>query len=101
VGIPVIIADARRTENLIKLGVLQADAVIPCTDNEPTNLDIAFKARKLDLSVVSYLQNGEPHLHPGPGLQPPADVQILALVALETLGRLHKLNLPGNKKSKK
>jgi len=180
-GIPVIIADARRTENLIKAGVLQADAVIPCTDDELTNLDIALDARELnpsakivmrmfdpdlarrvekgfgihtafstsalaapifaaasmrfdikssfyvgdtllnisefvvqdgsliegwtiakleqelDLSIVSYLQNGETHLHPGPSLQLLAGVQILALASLETLERLQELNLVGDK----
>ena len=41
-GIPVIFADARRQENLIKAGIEQADAVIPCTNDELTNLDIAL-----------------------------------------------------------
>ena len=44
--IPVIIADARRTESLIKAGVGQADAIIPCTDDELANLDIALDARE-------------------------------------------------------
>ena len=180
-SIPVIIADARRTENLIKAGVLQADAVIPCTDDELTNLDIALDARELnpkakivmrlfdpdlarrvekgfgihtafstsalaapvfaaasmrfnikssfyvgdtllnisefaiqagspiegwpiakleqelDLSVVSYLHNGETHFHPEPNLQLLAGAQILALASLETLGVLQELNQPGGK----
>lgn len=55
--IPVIIADARRQENLVKAGVYQADAVIPCTDDELANLDIALDARELnpDIKVVMRL----------------------------------------------
>ncbi len=55
--IPVIIADARRTENLIKAGVKRADAIIPCTDDELTNLDIALDAREQnpDIKVVMRL----------------------------------------------
>ena len=46
--IPVIIADARRSENLIKAGVKRADAIIPCTEDELSNLDIALDARELN-----------------------------------------------------
>jgi len=45
-GIPVIIADARRPSNLVKAGVEHADVIIPCTDNELANLDIALDARE-------------------------------------------------------
>jgi voltage-gated potassium channel len=47
-GIPVIIADARRSANLIQAGVERADAIIPCTDDELTNLDIALDAREIN-----------------------------------------------------
>jgi Trk K+ transport system NAD-binding subunit len=50
-GIPVIIADARRQENLIKAGIEQADAIIPCTNDELANLDIALDARELNPQV--------------------------------------------------
>lgn len=50
-GIPLIIANARRSENLIKAGVERADAIIPCTDDELTNLDIALDARELNLDI--------------------------------------------------
>lgn len=46
--IPVIIADARRSTNLIRAGVERADAIIPCTDDELTNLDIALDAREIN-----------------------------------------------------
>ncbi len=53
-GVPIIIADARRTTNLTKAHVQFADAIIPCTDNELANLDIALDARELkpDIKVV-------------------------------------------------
>jgi voltage-gated potassium channel len=53
-GIPVIIGDARRSSNLVKAGVKRADVIIPCTDNELANLDIALDARELnpDIKVV-------------------------------------------------
>ncbi|MCB8992261.1 MAG: NAD-binding protein, partial [Ardenticatenaceae bacterium] len=53
-GIPLIIANARRSENIIKAGVRQADAIIPCTNDELANLDIALDARDInpDIKVV-------------------------------------------------
>lgn len=53
-SIPLIIANARRSENLVKAGVKRADAIIPCTDDELTNLDIALDARELnpDIKVI-------------------------------------------------
>jgi voltage-gated potassium channel len=50
-GIPVIIADARRQENLIKAGIELADAIIPCTNDELANLDIALDARELNPQI--------------------------------------------------
>ncbi len=44
-GIPVIIANARRSENLLKAGAEHADVVIACTNDELTNMDIALDAR--------------------------------------------------------
>ncbi len=49
--VPVITADARRTSNLIKAGVDRADAIIPCTDDELSNLDIALDARERNPSI--------------------------------------------------
>ena len=53
-GVPVIIADARRSTILIQAGVERADAIIPCTDDELANLDIALDAREInpDIKVV-------------------------------------------------
>ena len=47
-GVPVLIADARRSENLFKAGIEKAAAVIPCTDDELANLDIALDAREIN-----------------------------------------------------
>lgn len=61
-GIPVIIADARQAENLTKAGVTRADAIIPCTDDELTNLDIALDARELNPSIKVVLRMFDPDL---------------------------------------
>jgi voltage-gated potassium channel len=61
-GIPVLIADARRSENLTKAGVTRADAIIPCTDDELTNLDIALDARELNPSIKVVLRMFDPDL---------------------------------------
>jgi Trk K+ transport system NAD-binding subunit len=50
-GIPVIIADARRSGSLREAGVERADAIIPCTDDELTNLDIALDAREISPGI--------------------------------------------------
>ena len=61
-NVPVIIANARRSENLIKAGVLKADAVIPCTDDELTNLDIALDARELNPEAKVVMRLFDPEL---------------------------------------
>jgi voltage-gated potassium channel len=50
-GIPVIIDDARRSSNLIKAGVDRADAIVPCTDDELANLDIALDSREINPGI--------------------------------------------------
>ncbi len=61
-GIPVLIADARRSENLLKAGIEKADAVIPCTDNELTNLDIALDAREINPNAKIVMRMFDPEL---------------------------------------
>jgi Trk K+ transport system NAD-binding subunit len=53
-GIPVVPGDARREEILQGLGVEKARALVICTQNDSVNLQIAFKARKMNpnISVV-------------------------------------------------
>ena len=60
-GVPIIIANALRSTNLIKANVAQADAIIPCTDNELSNLDIALDAREInpDIKVVMRMFNDD------------------------------------------
>ncbi len=54
IGIPVVPGDARREEILTGVGVQKARALVICTQNDNVNLQIAFKARKLnpDINVV-------------------------------------------------
>jgi Trk K+ transport system NAD-binding subunit len=50
-GVPIILADARRSENTRKAGVETAQAIIPCTDNELANLDIALDAHEINPKI--------------------------------------------------
>ncbi len=61
-NVPVILADARREENLIKAGVESADAIIPCTDDELTNLDIALDAREMNPQIKVVMRLFDPDL---------------------------------------
>ncbi len=61
-GIPVIIADARRSSNLVKAGVERADVIIPCTDDELANLDIALDARELNPGIKVVMRMFDPDL---------------------------------------
>jgi Trk K+ transport system NAD-binding subunit len=61
-GIPVIIADARRSGNLIQAGVERADAIVPCTDDELTNLDIALDAREINPRIKVVMRMFDPDL---------------------------------------
>jgi Trk K+ transport system NAD-binding subunit len=61
-GIPVIIADARRSDNLKKANVESADAIIPCTADELTNLEIALDARELNPNIKVVMRMFDPEL---------------------------------------
>jgi Trk K+ transport system NAD-binding subunit len=50
-GVPILAADARRSETLVQASVERADAIIPCTDDELANLDIALDARELNPGI--------------------------------------------------
>lgn len=52
--VPVIAGDATHAEVLKQAGVERASAIIPCTENDLTNLEIALNARELrpDIHVV-------------------------------------------------
>ena len=60
-GVPVIIADARQRETLVKAGAPLARAIIPCTEDDLTNLDIALDARELkpEIRVVMRMFDAE------------------------------------------
>jgi voltage-gated potassium channel Kch len=53
-GIPILFGDARDTDVLIKAGLDRAMAVIACTDDDLTNIEIALDAREVrpDIRVV-------------------------------------------------
>lgn len=50
-GVPVVSGDARREEILRGVGLAKARAVVICTQNDSVNLQIAFKARRLNPAV--------------------------------------------------
>ena len=50
-GIPIILSDARHPEIILKAGVQNANTIIPCTNDELTNLDIALDARELNPNI--------------------------------------------------
>jgi Trk K+ transport system NAD-binding subunit len=87
-GIPVIFADARRQENLIKAGVELADAIIPCTNDELGNLDIALDARELNpgLKVVMRMFDAElaARVEKGFGIHTAYSVSALAAPTIAT-----------------
>ncbi len=60
-GVPLLFADARRSETLYKAGVERADAIIPATNNELANLDIALDARDINpqIKVVLRMFDGD------------------------------------------
>ncbi len=56
VGVPLIIGDARRKQTLIEAGVEHASAIVACTSDELTNLDIALDARELNPGIKVVLR---------------------------------------------
>ncbi len=54
--VPVLIGDARRREILEKARVQQASAIVVCTNDDLTNLDIALDARALEPGIKVVLR---------------------------------------------
>ena len=50
-GVPILFGDARNTDVLMKAGLERASAVIACTDNDLTNVEIALDAREVRADV--------------------------------------------------
>lgn len=55
-GVPVLIGDAQRPQTLIDAGIERASAIVVCTSNELTNLDIALDARELKPGIKVVLR---------------------------------------------
>ncbi|MBN1889016.1 MAG: TrkA family potassium uptake protein [Thermoflexales bacterium] len=49
--VPVIVSDARQRDVLVQAGVEHASAVVACTQDDLTNLDIALDARELNPAI--------------------------------------------------
>ncbi|MEN8238247.1 MAG: NAD(P)-binding protein [Actinomycetota bacterium] len=50
-GIPILFEDARNSDVLVKAGVERAAAVIACTDNDLSNVEIALDAREINPNI--------------------------------------------------
>ncbi len=50
-NVPVIVSDARRRDVLVQAGVEHAAALVACTQDDLTNLDIALDARELNPQI--------------------------------------------------
>jgi Trk K+ transport system NAD-binding subunit len=50
-SVPLVIEDATRRESLLKAGVERASSIVPCTDDELRNLDIALEAREIQPGI--------------------------------------------------
>lgn len=59
-GVPVLIGDASRPEFLERAGIRRADAIVPATDNELANLDIALHAREINPKIKVVLRMFDP-----------------------------------------
>ncbi len=55
-GVPVIIGDAQRKQTLLDAGIERASAIVVCTSNELTNLDIALDASELKPGIKVVLR---------------------------------------------
>lgn len=53
-NVPVLIGDAQQAETLLDAGLMNAESIVPCTNNDLANLNIALEARRLrdDLKIV-------------------------------------------------
>jgi Trk K+ transport system NAD-binding subunit len=61
-GTPLIVADARNSETLVKAGVPRADAIVPCAADELTNLDISLEAHELNPGIKVVMRMFDPDL---------------------------------------
>ena len=60
--VPLITADARQHSVLMQAGVDKADAIIPCTDDDMTNMDIALDARETNPQIKVVMRMFDPDL---------------------------------------
>ncbi len=61
-GVPVVIADARRPDVLTEANIQQAESIVPCTNDDLTNLRIALEARRLVPALKVVLRMFDVHL---------------------------------------
>lgn len=95
-GVPVILGDARRKQTLIDAGIERAAAIVVCTSDDLTNLDIALDARELRPSVKVVLrmfdQKLAENVSKGFGIQTAFSVSALAAPAFAAAATRAKVN---------
>ena len=95
-GVAVLIADARQRQTLINAGVARASAIVACTSDDLTNLDIALDARDINPTIKVVLRMFDSQLadkvSKGFNIQTAFSVSALAAPALAAAAMRHNVD---------
>jgi len=95
-GIAVLIADARQRQTLINAGIERASAIVACTSDDLTNLDIALDARDINPKIKVVLRMFDAKLaekvSKGFNIQTAYSVSALAAPALAAAAMRYKVD---------
>lgn len=95
-GIAVLIADARQRQTLINAGVARASAIVACTSDDLTNLDVALDARDINPKIKVVLRMFDSQLadkvSKGFNIQTAFSVSALAAPALAAAAMRHNVD---------
>ena len=95
-GVAVLIADARQRQTLINAGVARASAIVACTSDDLTNLDVALDARDINPTIKVVLRMFDSQLadkvSKGFNIQTAFSVSALAAPALAAAAMRHNVD---------
>ncbi len=95
-GVAVLIADARQRQTLINAGVARASAIVACTSDDLTNLDVALDARDINPKIKVVLRMFDSQLadkvSKGFNIQTAFSVSALAAPALAAAAMRHNVD---------
>ena len=95
-GVAVLIADARQRQTLINAGVARASAIVVCTSDDLTNLDVALDARDINPKIKVVLRMFDSQLadkvSKGFNIQTAFSVSALAAPALAAAAMRHNVD---------